>query len=196
MAAMTKEELRAEFIDGLKNLAWRVANDVGAVEDACTSMVHGFLTMIDGVGTYCEIPTSITIVVEGQTPSEIKELIDNDPEDYDTKFVSEDTPINNDVHLHNFLHPWEMASRAFFPQVLNHYRTIIKNKGDLLPVEGNQYATKEHLLSMLDTLEEDRAQQVSKKHRWLGYIQGTLCAFNLTTVDAEREYTRRIFNGR
>lgn len=32
-----------------------------------------------------------------------------------------------------------------------------------------------------------------KLNRWLGYIQGTLIAYELTTVQAERDFTRPLF---
>lgn len=34
---------------------------------------------------------------------------------------------------------------------------------------------------------------LNKLNRWLGYIQGTLIAWHLTTVEAERNWTRPLF---
>ncbi|WQN06691.1 hypothetical protein [Escherichia phage vB-Eco-KMB37] len=35
----------------------------------------------------------------------------------------------------------------------------------------------------------------TKRHRWLGYIQGVMIMKNLITVDDERNATRPVFNG-
>lgn len=34
---------------------------------------------------------------------------------------------------------------------------------------------------------------LQKLNRWLGYIQGVLITFDLTTVEAERDFTRPLF---
>ncbi len=52
-----------------------------------------------------------------------------------------------------------------------------------------------HMLWMLDQIENDNKQSETKKHRWLGYIQGVLTCKKVFTVTEEREYTRSIFNG-
>ena len=52
-----------------------------------------------------------------------------------------------------------------------------------------------HLLWMLDMIENDKTQSITKKHRWLGYIQGVLVCKNVFSVQEEREYTRDILNG-
>ena len=52
-----------------------------------------------------------------------------------------------------------------------------------------------HLLWMLDQIQNNEEQSITKKHRWLGYIQGVLVCSNVFSVREEREYTRSIFNG-
>ena len=53
-----------------------------------------------------------------------------------------------------------------------------------------------HLLWMLDQIEYNSDQSETKKHRWLGYIQGVLvCKGSFTVVD-ERNYTRNILDGK
>lgn len=52
-----------------------------------------------------------------------------------------------------------------------------------------------HLRWMLGQLIDNNEQSLTKKHRWLGYIQGLLITYGYTTVDREREYTRDIFRG-
>lgn len=52
-----------------------------------------------------------------------------------------------------------------------------------------------HLLAMLDIIQNDSKQSITKKHRWLGYVQGIMIAKDYITVREERELTRHIFNG-
>lgn len=52
-----------------------------------------------------------------------------------------------------------------------------------------------HLLWMLDQIEMDTMQSETKKHRWLGFVQGILIAKNITTVIEERNFTRDILAG-
>lgn len=52
-----------------------------------------------------------------------------------------------------------------------------------------------HLLWMLDQIQNNVEQSITKKHRWLGYIQGVLVCLNVFSVSEEREYTRKILNG-
>ena len=48
---------------------------------------------------------------------------------------------------------------------------------------------------MLEEIEYNEEQSLTKKHRWLGYIQGILIAFNILDVDEERNITRPLLNG-
>lgn len=59
----------------------------------------------------------------------------------------------------------------------------------------NEVTTREHLLWMLNEIENNKEQSLTKKHRWLGYVQGIIIAEKLTTVSEEREFTRPLFDG-
>ena len=59
----------------------------------------------------------------------------------------------------------------------------------------DDYFHRSHLLWMLYQILEDTQQSFSKKHRWLGYVQGVLCFTEVLDVDEEREFTRDIFKG-
>ena len=48
---------------------------------------------------------------------------------------------------------------------------------------------------MLEEIEYNEEQSLTKKHRWLGYIQGILIAFKILDVDEERNITRPLLNG-
>lgn len=70
----------------------------------------------------------------------------------------------------------------------NHFVTeVVQMEGD----ETNPI----HLLWMLDQIQNDPTQSITKKHRWLGYIQGVLVCKKVFEVLEEREYTRSILNG-
>ena len=49
-----------------------------------------------------------------------------------------------------------------------------------LPTDNSDYG-KKHLLSMIDKMMSGEVSSY-KAHRWLGYIQGCLCASNSATV--------------
>ena len=54
----------------------------------------------------------------------------------------------------------------------------------------------EHLIWMLVQIQEDESQELTKKHRWLGFVQGVLCYYcGYTTVEDERNFTRDVFAG-
>ncbi len=63
-------------------------------------------------------------------------------------------------------------------------------------LEANPDAeTCDHLLNMLDTMEENRHRwPIDKSNRWLGYVQGYMTSLKLITVDDEREFSRPIFH--
>lgn len=53
-----------------------------------------------------------------------------------------------------------------------------------------------HLLWMLNEIEFNNDQSETKKHRWLGYIQGILISKGVFNVIDERNSTRDILNGK
>ena len=90
------------------------------------------------------------------------------------------------------------------------YKSIIEKYADILinkMIESGWYAVLEvkplegdetndiHLLWMLHELTNNTEQSETKKHRWLGFIQGVLISKGYTTVSEERKITRDIFNG-
>ena len=52
-----------------------------------------------------------------------------------------------------------------------------------------------HLIWMLQQIKDNSEMSQTKRHRWLGYIQGVLVMKGVFSVEEEREYTRPIFNG-
>ena len=52
-----------------------------------------------------------------------------------------------------------------------------------------------HLLWMLKEIELNQEQSLTKKHRWLGFVQGVIITKGWTTVLNERDATRDAFDG-
>lgn len=52
-----------------------------------------------------------------------------------------------------------------------------------------------HLLWMTYEIKFNHKQSLTKKHRWLGYIQGVMVMKGYIDVDGERDGTRDILNG-
>lgn len=80
------------------------------------------------------------------------------------------------------------------PVIVDRYKQIIDKNldGDL---ETDPYQKLSHLRWMLDEIVSNDTQSITKKHRWLGFVQGVLIAKKLTTVDIERDFTRDLLNG-
>jgi hypothetical protein len=52
-----------------------------------------------------------------------------------------------------------------------------------------------HLVWMLDEIKNNDTMSITKKHRWLGYVQGIMVVLKLISVSDERDNTRDILNG-
>lgn len=81
---------------------------------------------------------------------------------------------------------------SFYDNLLDRYDHYLSEDVNL-PETGYQSAS--HLRGMITQLRYDTSQSLTKKHRWLGYIQGVMCAYHLIDVDTERDWTRGLFNG-
>lgn len=81
--------------------------------------------------------------------------------------------------------------------LITRYQTLISECG---VVDRNEHTFGEltsvaHLDWMLKELVTNDTQSLTKKHRWLGYIQGLLIAYGITTVNTERDATRHLLAG-
>lgn len=85
-------------------------------------------------------------------------------------------------------------------EILDRYNQIlISNSHEtavykIEPIFGDETNVK-HLLWMLQEIETNKDQSLTKKHRWLGFIQGVVIAKGWATVSEERDATRSLFNG-
>lgn len=75
-------------------------------------------------------------------------------------------------------------------------KIIIDNYPGASPkcIEGNEVDAC-HILWMIEMVRNNTKQSITKKHRWIGYIQGILSANSLIDVLKERDITRSILNG-
>lgn len=76
-------------------------------------------------------------------------------------------------------------------------KLIHDKKPDLVPkyMEGSELKLS-HILWMIEQIKNDSKQSDTKKHRWIGFIQGVLTSHGLTDVVSERDATRGILNGK
>ena len=80
---------------------------------------------------------------------------------------------------------------AFYPELLARYRQLLADKPSLTGAS----MSSGHIAWMLYELEHNQEMSLTKKHRWLGYVQGVLTVAGYIEVDSERDLTRGIFNG-
>lgn len=89
-------------------------------------------------------------------------------------------------------------------EILKRYKQILKQEIaasgshaiQLIEAMPGQETHDVHLLWMIREIKENKHQTLTKKHRWLGYIQGVMTSKGYITVAEERELTRDILNGR
>ena len=89
-------------------------------------------------------------------------------------------------------------------EIIKRYKQILKQEisssglHSILPIEPMPgHETHDiHLLWMLREIKENKHQTLTKKHRWLGYVQGIMVAKGYLSVDSERDLTRNVFNGK
>lgn len=91
-----------------------------------------------------------------------------------------------------------MLKDAKLVQLIMLYSVMIQ--GALLVQDGNEHrfgdkTSLNHLQWMLSEILHNPEQSHSKKHRWIGFVQGLLIAYGITTVDNERDATRGILAG-
>lgn len=80
-----------------------------------------------------------------------------------------------------------------FDPIIERYVSILKVDAKCDP---DNPTLSHHLVWMLIEIKNSTTMSETKKHRWLGYVQGCMVFKGLITVDNERELTRGIFNGK
>lgn len=62
-------------------------------------------------------------------------------------------------------------------------------------MSDTQLAQLQHVSWMLDEIMDNPDQSITKKHRWLGFVQACLVWLDITDIQTERDATRDIFDG-
>lgn len=82
--------------------------------------------------------------------------------------------------------------------LVDRYRLMLEDAvltTDITAIDDPE-ATPEHLLWMLDEIETNDAQSLTKKHRWLSWVSACLIlVYRVTTVTKERNATRGTLSG-
>ena len=85
-----------------------------------------------------------------------------------------------------------LQAYEFYPEICERYETILSSVED----PDTSEIGVSHLLWMLNEIQDGcNGMSETKRHRWLGYIQGVMVMKNLITVNDERNATRPVFNG-
>ncbi|ATS94025.1 hypothetical protein P13BB106kb_p041 [Pectobacterium phage DU_PP_V] len=86
----------------------------------------------------------------------------------------------------------------FYPEIINRYIGVLKENSIFLqPTPSPDYPfLEEHLYWMLLELLDNPEQSLTKKHRWLGFVQGVMAYKGYLDVQEERDLTRGIFLGK
>ncbi len=88
-----------------------------------------------------------------------------------------------------------MKSFEFLITLFTRYKNILDCSSTIdLPEQDK--CGKIHLMNLCNEAIDGINKQTmayGKLCRWLGFIQGVMCASGLITVDEERNYTRKIF---
>lgn len=182
MANKDDSQLRVEFLKALIDSAEHAAFTSRSKEEAVTKLFNAFIAIIDHTTTVFDHPIDLVV---NHDSNEVIEAAEEENGDW----VEQDTLINHYM-LSNDVRGFEIKTPEFYPTLLARYSTLALG----LPCTHDK-TSGEHIVWMLEQLAKDEEQSVTKKHRWLGFIQGVLIANGVTSVDAERELTRGIFNG-
>lgn len=86
---------------------------------------------------------------------------------------------------------YKASSRYYFKEICERYIKELNN----CKLPNSPYQSNEHLKWMLVEILVNEDQSLTKKHRWLGYVQGILVANFVINVDNERNLTRNLFKG-
>ncbi|AQW88983.1 hypothetical protein FDH34_gp462 [Serratia phage BF] len=83
-------------------------------------------------------------------------------------------------------------SNSFYEDLRFRYIEVLDCQAYCNPDEPT---SNKHLVWMLLELSNPNMSE-TKKHRWLGYIQGCMVSKGLINVQEERELTRDVFQGK
>lgn len=78
-------------------------------------------------------------------------------------------------------------------EIAQNCKLILEDTWDLGLDPGMRTVSQEHLLWMADQIYENSdTWPATKLHRWVGFMQGVMVAYALTTIDKESSTVRKI----
>lgn len=80
-------------------------------------------------------------------------------------------------------------------KMVDHLREVVGLFTTIPRQEPGNNPSMHHLVWMLDQIQWDTTQSLTKKHRWIGYIQGVLIERGIMDMTTERNITRDILRG-
>lgn len=75
------------------------------------------------------------------------------------------------------------------------YSAELSKRGHSIVQDPDGSDDPDHLMWMLATLKVGKGMSLTKRHRWLGFVQHALKQMGIFSVKTERDRTRSIFNG-
>ena len=80
-------------------------------------------------------------------------------------------------------------------KVAERYRDLLEERCEVVKCTPEDPSANYHLLWMLQEILHNEQQSITKKHRWLGCVQGIIIMKGYTSVQKERDATRDVFDG-
>lgn len=131
------------------------------------------------------------IRVNSSTQFVIEQYLNSTLDSLDISLYSNSVLISIDL-LKKVMEESKPIHGDFYPELRQRYFNLL----NCTPIENsNEALTDSHLAWMLSELSNPDMSE-TKKHRWLGYIQGVLATKTPIVVNEERNDTRDVFKGK
>lgn len=154
--------------------------------------LNQFLHHDGSVGTiYGDTTSLLEYLIREQVVDETTQLIDLKIADQSTTWEGQRPPRYRVGLGTNCIGYLSEPVPQFYPALLDLYAELLRNNP---AIEGVDFNTP-HLLWMLGLIKYSEDMSLTKKHRWLGFVQGVMIANGLTTVADQRDHTRAMFDG-
>lgn len=121
----------------------------------------------------------------------LSHILSDSVDKIEKEIMSESVILALEIHEHEkYLRT--VITGDFYNELRKRYLRVLNVKACK---NENNPTSVYHLVWMLHELGSSEMSE-TKKHRWLGYIQGCMVMKNIITVQEERDLTRSIFNGK
>lgn len=121
----------------------------------------------------------------------VENILNNNISNLDLELYSRDINEYYEIYL-EMVEENKPIHGNFFNDLRQRYFDLL----NCTPIENpSEPLNDTHLAWMLTKLSDDTMSE-TKKHRWLGYIQGCMAFRGFITVNEERDNTRDVFKGK